>query len=648
MHREGLTVSDLLIDSAIAAEAAESGSADSIVAASSSQRWMWVLDQLHPGNPVHVGFSVFRLRGSLDVGALRRALEVLVGRHDALRATFTMAAGTLMQQIRPQVACELGIVDVTAATWREAMDFELRRPFDLSRGPVFRFSLLRIDATDHVLVLTFHHIITDRTSIRLFLSELGALYRAKGLARPALRYVDALALQQAQLEGERLERLLGFWKAELAGELPILELPLDAPRPVTRMLEAQSYAHGLDPKLVRRLRAIGASEGASLFKTTLAVLALLLHRYTGQAEILIGTPFGGRRTAGFESVFGCFISTLPIRVRFDRGLSFRALVRQVRDTVDRAIDHQELPLEALVRELDVVRTPSVPPLYQVIFQRDNTENETLDLGEVRCEPIVPERSALHVDLHWWITGEGDDLTNRVYYDKAILGAETVGRLIECYGTLLNGLVADADADVATVPLLDETERERMLVAWNDTDAPYDGDRCVHQRFESIADEFASKLAVSCGADALTYAQLNRRSNALARRLRDLGVGRGTLVAIAVERSLDMIVGIVAILKAGGAYVPLDVSFPDERLHYMIADTASPVLLTQSHLSSRFADVAAEIVLLDRLPTAGSFEAEANLDNVTDPEQPAMVLYTSARPVARKGPCCRIEPRCAPS
>jgi amino acid adenylation domain-containing protein len=603
---------------------------------------MWLLDRLYPRSPVHNVVTAFRIDGALDVAALRAALEIIVARHDALRTTFRLAGSEPRAHLQAAIGCEVRVVAVSPEECEAAIDAEVCTPFDLERGPLFRFLLLAVRPTSHVFVMSFHHVISDRRSVRIVLAELEQLYAmiVAGDPAPTLEplplYAEIVRRQRERLNGGHLARLRAYWSAQLAGPLPTLELPTDKPRPAERRLEAGCCIASLDPGLIGRVRELGRTEGASLLATALTAFSVLLHRYTGQDDLLIGTPFSGRLDPQAERVFGCFINTLPIRVQIDPRTGFRSLLYAVRERLAGAARHQELPLEMLIDDLEIVRTPSLPPLYQVLFTRENTAEQKLRLGDRDAQGMFCPYRGVHVDLRWSIVGEEDDLSIAVGYDRALFRRESIDRMIGHYLTLLGAIVDDPECAIAALPLLDASQRRQMLVGWNATAAPYDGDRCVHERFAAIVRRTPDAPAVIFEDRTLTYRELDAHSNRLAHALRASGIGRGTPVAVAVERSFEMIVGVLAILKAGGAYVPLDPTYPDERLQQILSDCAPPAILTQRHLRPRLPETAVVLVLDAEGAELAHFPPDVPPPNVTDPDQAAYIVYTSGSTGRPKG------------
>ena len=615
-----------------------------------AQEWMWLLDRLNPDAWAFNTTGGIRIRGRVRVAALEETLARIVARHDVLRTTLGLVGLELRQHVADRISWKLAIIRLSEngagdleAQFAAAALAEARRPFDLELGPLFRFTLFSAGDEQHAFVMTLHHTIVDLWSQRILVKEIDALYGALTTGEPApafqplpMRYADFARRQRERLRGPALEQLLSYWRGELDGDLPVLELPTDMPRPATRRLEGARRSARIDPGLAVRARELGRTEGASLLATMLTVFAVLLHRYGGQRDLLIGTPVSGRTKPDLEPLVGCFINTLPLRIRIEPDATLRSLVRQVRDKLKGAIRHQELPLQTIVSELRIPRTANRPPVFQALFTRRNVvDGAPVTFGGLPASNMTLRAGGSHVDLTWSIAGVESDLRAQVTYDVALFTRETADRMLGHFRTLLESAIEEPDRNVASLPLLTEDER-RLLVDWNATSSSFGEGRSVHRMFEAVAERRPDSVAVTLGDEALTYGDLNAHANRLARRLRALGVRTGTPVALAVERSIDMVIAIVGILKAGGAYVPLDPTYPDERLRYMLADTAAPVVLTQRALRARIpADAATVIAFVDERDALAA-QSAANLESDVRPEGPAYIIYTSGSTGNPKG------------
>ncbi len=580
-----------------------------------SQQRLWFLDQLESENLFYNIPTIVRLAGELQVSALSAALDEIVRRHEVLRTVFAAEGGVPVQVILPALNVPLPVTDLTglpetereAEAHRLARD-EIRTPFDLATGPLLRARLFRLTEQEHIAVLTIHHIATDGWSMGVLVAELAALYAAfchneRGMAVAPLRslplqYGDYAAWQRSTLQGAALDRQLAYWKEQLAGLPSRLELPTDRPRPAVQTANGGTFLFRLPEELSRAIVRFNQQHGVTMFMTLLAAYQALLSRYSGQSDIAVGSAIANRTRAELEPLIGFFVNTLVFRTRFDpaaenQPLTFRELVRRVRETALGAYAHQDVPFEALVDALQPERDLSHTPLFQAAFSLQNVPFETRELPGLRMSPVEIDKGIAGFDMLLMMTETQTGIAAAWEYNSDLFDRQTIERMAGHLETLLAAAVAAPEQPVATLPLLPEAERRMMLETWNDTAIPFPDDTTIHALIEAqaaarpdaVAVEFIGDLAAYQRGEvaALTYRQLNERANQLAQYLRSLGVGPGTLAGISVERSLDMIVGILGILKAGAAYLPLDPNYPAERLAFMVEDSGIPVLLTQARV-----------------------------------------------------------------
>ncbi len=611
-----------------------------------AQQRLWFLDRLVPSSVYNVPLAL-RLRGSLDVGALELALGAVVARHEVLRTTFAAPGGKAEQVIWPVGDVPVVVWDVSGLAPGEA-ELEARRlvveeasrPFDLERGPLVRAGLVRVGGEDHVFVLTLHHIVTDGWSLSVLLRELSAGYDAfsRGESAPfealAIQYADFAVWQREWLTGDVLETQLGFWRDHLGG-VPALELPTDRPRPPVRGDAGASFSFSLDAELSDGVRDLGQRYGATLFMTLLAAFQVLLHRYSGQDDFVVGTPIAGRNRAEIEPLIGFFVNTLPLRADCAGDPSFGELLGRVRETALGAYAHQDLPFEKLVEELRLPRDLSHTPLFQTMFVLQNNSREAFSLGSLDVEQFGVSRTTAKFDLTLAMAEGDGGLLCEFEYATDLFDSSTVARMAGHLRNLLAGMVADPDCRIGELELLGVDERRQLLVEWNDTAVEFPSDRCVHELFEDQVVRDPDATAVVFEDVSLSYGELNRRANRLAHHLRDLGVGPDVLVGICVERSPEMVVGLLAILKAGGAYVPLDPDYPADRLAFMLEDTAAPVLLSQRHLLGSLPVGVAEVLCLDESSVYDGFP-DTNPGPAATATDLAYVIYTSGSTGQPKG------------
>ncbi len=573
-----------------------------------AQQRLWFLDQLVSGNPFYNESSAVRLMFPVNVGALRESLNEIVRRHEALRTTFHTVAGGPVQRIAPALVLELPVVDLRhlPAPEREAQALRLareeaRRAFDLSRGPLIRTSLLRLGPDDHVFLLAMHHIICDGWSMQVFFDELKTLYAAFCAGQPsplpplAIQYADFAVWQRNWLRGPVLETQLSYWKRQLAN-LPPLQLPTDRPRPAVPDFLGGRQLLRVPQTVWRAFEELCERESVTPFMALLAAFQTLLFRYSGQEDIAVGSPIANRNRAEVEGLIGFFVNTLVLRTDLSGNPTFRELVARVREVALGAYTHQDLPFEKLVEELQPERDLSRNPLFQVTFQLLSASTERVPDQVLRSVELDMQTSKFDLRCDMWKGADG--LEGHIEYSADLYEAPTIDRMARHFEILLEGIAAGPDQRLSELPLLSPVERHAILVGWNETAAPYAREGSVHQKFEEQARRFPEALAVAVGAKNLTYGELNRRANRLAHYLIGRGVGRGVLVALCLERSLELVLGALAVVKAGGAYVPLDPAYPPERLAMMLRDCQAPMVLTKERWARRVPLQGAERLMLD--------------------------------------------------
>ncbi len=621
-----------------------------------SQERLWFIDRLDTGNPIYNEPRAAHITGTLDVAALERSLRELVRRQEALRTTFLEVAGEPAQVIQP-VDLRLPWIDLSALSERQAEAERLtreegRRPFDLARGPVLRTTLLRLGAREHVVLFNVHHIASDGWSLDLLVGEVGTLYRAfsqgepSPLPEPPVQYADFAHWQRQWLQGEVLETQLSYWRAELAGAPTVLELPADRPRPVVQSFRGAVAALELPARLVADLDELGRREGATRFMTLLAGFQALLHRLSGQSDILVGSPIANRTRPEIEGLVGFFVNLLVLRGRFAEETGFRGLLAQVRDTALRAYAHQDLPFEKLVEELRPERDLSRTPLFQVLFVLQNAPLDEVDLPGLTLAPRAVEAGVARFDLTLAAAEVGaapGGLVLRLEHNTDLFDGPTAARFLGSLREVLEAAVADPERRLRDLPLLAPAGRLQILSEWNDTrhEVP---EATVLESFHRWAERAPDAPALLYGRERVTYAELAERGRRLARHLRTLGIGPESVAALCVERSPEMVAGVLGTLEAGGAYLPLDPDYPADRLAYLLEDSGARVLLTTRALSGRIAPLAAEgtrVVLLDEPVPDAVVPLPA-----PDAGRLAYIIYTSGSTGRPKG--VLVEHRGLPS
>jgi amino acid adenylation domain-containing protein len=621
--------------------AAEDGSH----ALSHGQRALWLTQQLDPGSPVYNVPVAVRVRAHLDDATLRRTLQALVDRHPALRSVYVVEDGLPMQRSRP-LLIEPTIVD--AAAWtpdqlRAAMQDDARSPFDLERGPIFRASLFRLAPDDHALLLTFHHIAVDMWSVGVLLDEFRALYDAEVAGRRAVlppgraSVRDFVQREQSLLAGSDGERLWDYWKDQLSGELPVLDLPTDRPRPRVQTYRGGTHRFEIGPKLTAALRRLAGQAEVTLNTTLLAGFAVLLSRHTGQKDVLVGTPTANRDTGDLAATVGYLVNPVAMRSDLSADPTFLQLLRQVGETAVAALEHQAFPFGLLVERLGGARDPGRPPVFQTmfvlqkshLFALDGTTGTTrVDMGGLVLETIPLDDGVSPFDLDLQIVDAGRLLACVLRYSTNLFDAETMARLAGHYLTLLEAAVADPSQRVSRLPLLSREGRDQVLQLSHGGPLPASGAACLHDLVGRQAARTPAGTAVVTDRKRMTYAELDRRANQLARHLRERGVRRGSLVGVCLPRTADLVVALLATLRAGGAYLPLDPAYPPERLALMLTDARASLVVTEQKLRPLLDDHGVPVVCLGLEQARIERESPTDPGTCARPDDLAYVIYTS--------------------
>ncbi|HEV7514957.1 MAG TPA: amino acid adenylation domain-containing protein, partial [Thermoanaerobaculia bacterium] len=617
-----------------------------------AQQRLWFLDRLKPGSALYNIPLAVRVTGRLCAGTLGRCLAEIERRHEALRSVIVVREdGTPVQVVRPP-AFTLPLVDLSGLGLTVAerlalgpgglLSEEAGRPFDLERGPLWRGRLLRFGREGHLLLLDLHHIVSDGWSMGILLGELQALYPSFSAGRPSplpdlpLQYADFALWQRGWLEGEELERQLEHWKRQLAGAPEVLDLPTDRPRPAVQTFAGANLTFTLPDALAAGLEALSRGSGATLFMTLLAAFQALLGRYSGQDDLVVGTPVAGRTQVLTEGLIGLFVNNLAIRTDLAGDPELVELLARVREGTLQAFAHQDLPLEKLVGELQLRRDLSHAPLFQVAFALQNVPVTPFAIPGLELAPIAVDNGTAKFDLTVSVVPTGGSLTGALEYNQDLFDRVTIERLARHFERLLAGAVDEPRRRLSQLPLLSEAERAQIFGEWNDTAKPCPQVPLVHERFAAHARRDPNATAVASPLGRLTYGELERRANRLAHHLRGRGIGPERRVAICTDRTLDRVVGIVAVLKSGGAYVSLDPAYPPERLAFLLEDAGAPVLLTEERFVARLPECAAEVLCLDADWGAVEGDEEVTPASGVGPENLAYVVYTSGSTGKPKG------------
>ncbi|MDM9382031.1 amino acid adenylation domain-containing protein [Chlorogloeopsis sp. ULAP01] len=606
-----------------------------------AQQRLWFLQQLQPQSSAYNIPAAIRLNGQLNVAALEHSIHEIVRRHEVLRTTFMIVDQQPVQVVHSALTLVLPTIDLQdlPESERETKTLQLateeaQKPFDLTQGPLLRAKLLCVSPQEHILLLTMHHIVSDGWSLGVLLRELAALYDAfshhKSVPLPPLsiQYADFAVWQRDWLQGEVLSELLAYWKQQLSGNLPVLQLPTDRSRAAIQTFRGARQGFVLPKPLSEQIKHLCQQEGVTLFMTLLAAFKILLYRYTGQEDILVGSPVANRNHAEIENLIGLFINTLVLRTDLAGNPTFRELLCRVRQMVLEAHNHQDLPFEKLVETLQPERNTSYTPLFQVMFALQNTPMPALDFSGLKLSPLEIDSGTAKFDLTLDISETANGIEGCWEYNTDLFDASTIGRMTGHFQTLLAGMVACPNQRLSDLPLLTLAEQHQILVEWNHTHKEYPRQKCIHQLFEAQVERTPDAIAMVCKDEQITYRDLNKRANQLAHYLEKVGVQPEVRVGICVERSLQMIIGLLGILKAGGAYIPLDPSYPQERLAFMLQDAQAPILLTQTQILAKFPQHSAQVVYLDTDWKTIHQESEDNPNTQVLSSHNAYVLYTS--------------------
>ncbi|MBE9178016.1 amino acid adenylation domain-containing protein [Oculatella sp. LEGE 06141] len=633
-----------------------------IFPASFAQQRLWFVEQLLPGDSLYVIPLVFRLTGSLQRSPLHQSMQAIVGRHESLRTTFDLVDGQLVQAIAPELPVSLQFTDLRTSPAHSREDAaleqiwqEIQQPFHLNQGPLFRVRLWQLQDTEHWLLMALHHIIFDEWSSGVLIRELGELYAALVEDKPAalpelpIQYADFAHWQWQGLQGEVLNTQLRYWKQQLK-DLAVLQLPGAAPRPLVQGHQGASQLLELPQRLLDALEALSQQTGVTLFMTLLAAFQTLLHRYTGQTDIAIGSPIANRHRSELEGLIGFLVNSLVLRTNLEGDPTFHELLNRVRDVTLAAYAHQDLPFEKLVVELQPVRSLGQNPLFQVVFALQNTPMQQLVLPGLVLSPVELETktSRFDLELYLWkcadnfrnLWGKGwqnsDGLRGVVVYNTDLFDETIITSLRHQFETLLEGIVATPETPVSALPLLTVAEQREVLQQWQGQQSNYPSQVCIHQLFEAQVRQRPGAIALKFGAQSFTYEALNQGSNQLARYLQRLGIGAEMPVGICLERGVEPIAAMLAVLKTGGAYVPIDPNSPPERLHFMLEDAGITVVLTQAGWLDALQGCKTTVVCLEQEWNAIAQESTENLAAAGTAAQLAYVIYTSGSTGTPKG------------
>ncbi len=614
-----------------------------------AQQRLWFLDRLAPGSANYNTPSAFRLKGTLNIDVLKQSIEEIVRRHEVLRTTFDEQDGDPVQIIHENVAVDLPITDLSnlAQEEKEKQAREIARqeaitPFDLSKGPLFRLHLIKFDTDDHLILFNLHHIITDGWSMGVLIRELATLYNALSRGEPSpleelpIQYADYAVWQRNYLQGEVLQKQLDFWKSYLGTKPPILDLPTDHPRPAMQTFNGKSVRYDLPAELAQQIQTFSQKQGATLFMTLLAAFQSLLHRYTRQEQILVGSPIANRTRSETENLIGFFVNTLVFKADFSQAGDFKNLLKQVRENTLQAYAHQDLPFEQLVEALQPERDMSRSPLFQVAFILQNAPFDRLQLKDLTIEPFPPENPTSKYDLTVYASESEQGITTFWEFNTDLFEESTIRRMMEHFRNLLTAVVRQPAQPIDAIDFLTTNEKELLLNKWNATERPFPDETTVHRLFEQWVDKQPDHPAAQYGEQILTYAELNARANQLAHYLIDQGVGRDEIVGISLPRSLAVPTAILAILKAGAAFLNIDPAYPPERIRYMIEDSGLRFLITTETLAQTLPLGAVQAIIPQKEQAKIEGYSGENPNRPVDARNLAYVIYTSGSTGKPKG------------
>lgn len=620
-----------------------------------AQERMWFIRQLQPDSAAYNTYLAIRLHGPLDIATLEQSLQAIVRQHAVLRTTIQVEHGQPKQLVLPELALPVTHVNLLAvpAAERETelqrlATAAIQRPFDLTHGPLLHVVCYQLAPREHVLLFTAHHIAADAWGLDLILQEFVAQYdslhtgRPSPLPEPAIDYIDYALWHRTWSQGEAVDRQLAYWRQQLRG-VPALALMTDRPRPVIQTTRGAIMRMKPTPAMLDALRAFSQREGTTLFMTLMAAFEVLLYRYTGQVDFALGMPAANRQRIETERLVGTLMNTLVVRADLSGAPTFRELLQRVRTAALEAYAHQDVPFERLVAELQPTRDLSHTPLFQVICNGITTPLPKIEIFDLTWEPFDVDSQTAQADLALTIADLAYQQDIWIEYNTDLYEPDTIARMLAQYQVLLQSVLSDPEVSIARLPLLPEAERNQLLYGWNDTAADYRRDACLHELFEAQAARTPDAVAVVYADRSITYRALNQRADQLAAYLRQAGIGPDQFVGICLERSIEMVVGLLAILKAGGAYLPLDPAFPVERLAYMMADAQAPLLLTQTGLLPQLIEELSaqqlEVLYIDaqwpKIAAAAAALGQPGQRRAT-PDNLAYIIYTSGSTGKPKG------------
>ncbi|WP_456443397.1 non-ribosomal peptide synthetase, partial [Caldithrix abyssi] len=614
-----------------------------------AQQRLWFLDQLSPDSPFYNIPAAVRIKGQLNVQALEKAVNEIIRRHEVLRTVFVNNNGQPAQKILDDVSFELPIIDLQNESdrdekVRQLLNKDAMQPFKLDRWPLFRLQLVKLSEHDFIFMFTMHHIISDGWSTSVFMREVGALYEAfsKGLPSPLpelpIQYADFAAWQRSWLKDDVLQEQLNYWKEKIGINPPVLNLPLDHPRPPVQTFNGDAVAGQLSKDIYENLNRLAQQYSVTPFMALLAAFQTLLHHYANQDEILVGSPIANRNYRATEDLIGFFVNTLVLRSDFNLVNTFEELLAQVRETTLGAYAHQDIPFEQLVEALQPERDMSHSPLFQVMFVLQNTPpgSQSMEFPTIRLEVLEAEERTAKFDLTLVMAESPEGYFYEFEYNTDLFEKSTIERMARHFEILLKQLIEKPTQPLARLELVSSQEKRQIVEEWNQTDAALPEQAVIQALFEQTVEQFADRPALVYKDQTLTFKALNEKANRLAHYLRARGIKAEIPVAISVERSPEMVIGLLAILKAGGVYLPIDPTYPPERIAYIVPDARPPLLLTQGQLQPLFESYDVQILTFEALEKELSAQPSENPPIINEAENLAYIIYTSGSTGQPKG------------
>jgi amino acid adenylation domain-containing protein len=613
------------------------------------QERLWFIDRLQNASSSYNEHIAFHIAGNLNVKAFQQAFTEIIKRHESLRTSFSTVNGTTIQVIHPDATSDLklsNLQQLQIAEQKKLLEQKIKEqaitPFNLETAPLIRGILFQLTTTEYIFSLTAHHIISDGWSLGIFMRELSTLYQAfdaeqlSPLPELTIQYADYAIWQREWLSGQTLATQLNYWQSQLQNSPKLLQLPTDRTRPNIQTYVGKIQKFNLSKELTQQIQNLSKKSGTTLFMTLLAAYATLLYRYSDQSEVLIGSPIANRNRREIEPLIGFFVNTLVLKTKFEENPTVEELLIQVRETTLKAYEYQDVPFEKIVETLKPERSLSHSPLFQVMLVLQNTPMSELILPNLILSELHSDSTIAKFDLTLSVTETEDGLLGSWEYNSDLFDDSTIERMAGHFQNLLEKIVENPQQKVSELPLLSEPERHQLLVEWNDTQTEYPQDKCIHELFEEQVGKTPDEVAVVFEEQQLTYQELNQRANQLAHYLQTLGVEPEEMVGICIERSIEMVVGLLGILKAGGAYVPLDPEYPKERLNYLLSDARPLVLLTQQSFAESFPEYPGRLVCLDSDWELIKQQNQENYHSQVTAKNLAYVIYTSGSTGIPKG------------